>query len=342
MKKLINIALVALVSLYAVSCNYSDFGTPEPAVAYTDADFEDCEIISIKDFKKKYSSLVGTSTNELITDNWVIRGKVISSDESGNVYKSLYIQDNDPVSGLGAIELRLFASNYTKYPIGYTVYVKLKGLSIGDYRGMLSVGAYSYVEDTDYPHTTIENRVMLNEHIFLGEEGEITEDDITVVTADDYASFSHSDYLACLVRFEGLESIISGSNRNGVTWTSYTYPSYFCSSDDSFNWTDIDLEAYPEWSNPPMAYKGTNPVSGSTSSSYYYGSAWYSYNYQSDYTAQYVVRLSGYAKFKGREIPADGTKVNITAILTQYKSGSYTTYQIVPRFSEDIEEALAD
>ncbi len=335
MKKLINIALCALVALVVVGCSYSDFGVPDPAYVYTDADFEaeECEIISIKAFKDYYSSHVGKSTNEIITNNWVIRGKVISSDESGNVYKSLYIQDDDAVDGRAAIELRLFASNYTKYPEGYTVYVKLKDLSVGDYRGMISVGAHSYTAtDADYVHTTIENRITLDEHIFLGEAGEITEDDILVVNSSNYSTLS-TDNLACLIRFEGLESAMGSSN-----WTTYTYPSYFNSSDNSFNWTDIDLEENPDWVNPPMAYKGVNPIIGG-SSEYFYGSAWYTFNRtSSSYTAQFVVRLSGYARFKDRAIPADGSKVNITAILTQYVSGNYTTYQIVPSRDSDIVE----
>ncbi len=338
MKKLINIALIALISFVAVGCEtYSDYTTPKKDAPYTDADFADCEIVSIKQFKEQYKSVVGTSANEKITQDWVIRGKVISSDESGNIYKSLFIQDDDAVDGIAGIELRLFTSNYTKYPIGYTVYVKLKDLSVGDYRGMISIGAFSDVEGTEYPHTTIENRITVNNHIFLGEKGEITDEDIKVVTESNYASFSHDDYLACLVRFEGLESVISGDSRPGVKWTTNSYPSYFLSADDNFNWKDIDLAAYPSWGTPAMAYKGKNPVSGAPATNYYYGSAWYSYDYQGDYKAQYVVRLSAYARFKDREIPSDGTKVNITSILTQYLSGKYTTYQIVPRFDSDIE-----
>ncbi|MFR9504061.1 MAG: DUF5689 domain-containing protein [Rikenellaceae bacterium] len=353
MKKLIHITLFALIAVAVQSC-YNNYGIPEETPAYTDADFADCEIISIKEFKEHYSYLVGASTDssteyndsEIITENWVVRGKVISSDESGNVYKSLYIQDGDIDEGTrAAIELRLFASNYVNYPEGSTVYVKLKGLSIGDYRGMISVGAHSYsATDTDYIHTTIEGKIMLSEHIFLGESGEITEDDIYVVDASNYSSLytdASENYLACLVRFEGLESAFT--EYGAALWTSYTYPSYFSenSTDGMFDWSPELGEEDDFWVNPPLAYKGKNPATGSSSSYYYYGSSWFTYNRNSSsHTAQFIVRLSGYARFKDRQIPSDGSKINLTAILTQYLSstGYYTTYQLVMSHEEDLEE----
>lgn len=345
--------MVALVGVLTVAC-YNDQGIPEPAHVYTDADFADCEIISIKEFKDHYSYLVASSTsanpqessNEIITENWVIRGKVISSDESGNVYKSLFIQDGEIAEGTrAAIELRLFASNYVNYPEGSTVYVKLKGLSIGDYRGMISIGAHSYsATDPDYVHTTIEGKIMISEHIFLGEKGQIDENDIFVVDQTNYEALytdTKNNYLACLVRFKGLESAFT--EYGAAKWTSYTYPSYFSenSTDGMFDWSADLGEEDEYWVNPPMAYRGKNPVTNSKLSYYYYGSSWFTFDRESDsHTAQFIVRLSGYARFKERAIPANGTKVNVTAILTQYlsSSGYYTTYQLVTSHDNDILE----
>ena len=65
------------------------------------------------------------------------RGKVISSDQAGNVYKSLYIYDETSQSG---IELKLMVSNYVYYHMGQTIYVKTKGMALGNYRYMISLG----------------------------------------------------------------------------------------------------------------------------------------------------------------------------------------------------------
>ena len=58
----------------------------------------------------------------------------------------------------------------------------------------------------------------------------------------------------------------------------------------------------------------------------YYVSACFALNDQ-----QYIVRSSGYARFALNPLPADGEKVNITAIYTKYssKSGGYIKYQLV-------------
>ena len=86
----------------------------------------------------------------VIEDDVVIKGKVISSDAEGNVYKSLYIYDGEQ-----AIELRLMNDNYVNYPLGQIVYVKAQGLSLASYRYMLSLGAAPALEpDGTFPNDT--------------------------------------------------------------------------------------------------------------------------------------------------------------------------------------------
>ncbi len=330
MKKLINIALASLVALSAVGC-YSDFDNPAPAPIFSDADFvDDCEIITIKDLKERYKSFVGASKSEEITDNLVIRGKVISSDKDGNVYKSLYILDHD-MNGSAAIELRLFASNYVKYPVGTMIYVKLKGLSIGDYSGMLSIGSRSV--DPDYAHSTIEGSIMLKEHIFVGERLEMTPSDTLVVNKDNYMNLTN-DALARLVRFEGVESVFGKA-----AWGyKNSYPNYFAGSDDNFEWSADQADL----AEPTVAFYGQNPNLEyiNASMTRYYGSSWYSYNPEGtdNLSGQYVVRTSGYARFRDQKIPANGSKVNLTAIYTQFGSGATKAYQLTINKGADIVE----
>jgi hypothetical protein len=75
-----------------------------------------------------------------IDDDLIIEGIVISTDEFGNTYKSLTLQDSweDPTAG---IKLAIDKTHlYTKYEIGRKVYVKLKGLAIGFMYGSLYIG----------------------------------------------------------------------------------------------------------------------------------------------------------------------------------------------------------
>lgn len=70
----------------------------------------------------------------------IIVGYVVSSDASGNMYKTLSLQES-PANATAAIQFSVDKTNlYAVYPIGRKVFVKLKGLSIGYGRGVLQIG----------------------------------------------------------------------------------------------------------------------------------------------------------------------------------------------------------
>ncbi|HQU56873.1 MAG TPA: DUF5689 domain-containing protein, partial [Chitinophagaceae bacterium] len=88
--------------------------------------------ISIHDIKTRYSS--GTPVE--ITDDAVIEGVVSCDDKSGNYYQQIAIQD-----ATGGVLLRIAGNNhYLDYPVGRKIYVKLKGLYLGQYNGTLQFG----------------------------------------------------------------------------------------------------------------------------------------------------------------------------------------------------------
>ena len=99
MNRIATIFLAVTASLFFVGC-YNDFDTPAPAKVWTDADFSDSKIISIKElkdiFEEAYPGTSGIGQSLTITDDLVIRGKVISSDQAGNVYKSMYYARHRP------------------------------------------------------------------------------------------------------------------------------------------------------------------------------------------------------------------------------------------------------
>ncbi len=77
----------------------------------------------------------GTSANEQIME-----GYVSSTDESGNIYKTIYIQDN-PENPTHGFTISVDAvSTYTKFPQGSKVYIKLNGLALGTYGGLIQLG----------------------------------------------------------------------------------------------------------------------------------------------------------------------------------------------------------
>lgn len=70
----------------------------------------------------------------------VIEGYVSSSDESGNIYKTIYIQDKPENPTQGFVISVDAVSTYTKYPQGSKVYIKLNGLALGVYGGLVQLG----------------------------------------------------------------------------------------------------------------------------------------------------------------------------------------------------------
>ena len=64
-----------------------------------------------------------------IEDPLVIRGEVTSSDESGNVYREIYVQD-----ATGAMDFKIGrSSSYDDYKPGQILYINCQGLTLGEY-----------------------------------------------------------------------------------------------------------------------------------------------------------------------------------------------------------------
>jgi hypothetical protein len=90
-------------------------------------------IISIDSLKSRH---IVVGDLDSINDDIYVSGIVVSSDKTGNIYKSLYIQDTT-----GGLLISLDATSlYNDYPLGQLVYVKCKGLFLGDYSGMTQLG----------------------------------------------------------------------------------------------------------------------------------------------------------------------------------------------------------
>ncbi|PIY04454.1 MAG: hypothetical protein COZ21_06595 [Bacteroidetes bacterium CG_4_10_14_3_um_filter_31_20] len=82
-------------------------------------------------------TLIINTTDTII--NPVIQGIVSADDESGNIYKTLYLQDNT-----GGIQIAIDKTSlYTTYKKGQRVFVKLKGLYLGNYGELTQIG-YTY------------------------------------------------------------------------------------------------------------------------------------------------------------------------------------------------------
>ncbi len=110
------------------NCEKQSFNEPEQNL--DTVDFE--SNISIKDLKDTYYGGM-----QLIDTNFIIRGTIIANDKSGNNYKTIVIQDSTAgiEIGLNATEL------HNDFPVGQLIYIKCKGLYLGDYGGVVKLGS---------------------------------------------------------------------------------------------------------------------------------------------------------------------------------------------------------
>jgi hypothetical protein len=84
---------------------------------------------------------------EKIVDDWVVAGVVVANDRTDNFYKTIVIQDST-----AGISIRLDGSAlHLTYPEGLQVFVRLKGCWLGDYGGLLQLGAGVDRSDSVYP-----------------------------------------------------------------------------------------------------------------------------------------------------------------------------------------------
>jgi hypothetical protein len=74
--------------------------------------------------------LKAKAQNVTLTDKAYIEGYVSSTDETGNIYKTIYIQD-DPTNPTEGLTVSVDAvSTYTKFPQGSKVYIDIEGLHL--------------------------------------------------------------------------------------------------------------------------------------------------------------------------------------------------------------------
>lgn len=73
---------------------------------------------------------LATTEGQFITDDYIFEGYVSSSDETGNIYKTIYIQDA-PVNPTVGLAISLDKTNtYADYPVGTKLSINAKGLYI--------------------------------------------------------------------------------------------------------------------------------------------------------------------------------------------------------------------
>jgi len=146
-----------IISILTISCvQTDDFEIPKIDIVSPS--------ISATTNIKAVKSALDQSGEEFYTfkenDDAIIKGFVISSDEAGNFYKTLIIQDNfeNPTTG---IEIMIDQKAlFTKYNFGRKVFIKLAGLSIMQEKGKYKIG-YLLKNDVEEIPSTMANDFII-------------------------------------------------------------------------------------------------------------------------------------------------------------------------------------
>lgn len=335
MNRMKYIAIPVLAAMLAVSCDEFppvNYDEPQPYKVYTDEDFAGSRLVTVRELKAMYNS---SPVN--IDENIYIKAQVISSDQSGNLYRTMYIQD-----ATGAIELKMGTRNlYNDYKLGQWLYVKCQDLTLGDYNGMVGIGYRSH--DPKYETAYIENQYIIDTHIFRGE----TDDPVAPLelTSDsqvkDKANFGRYVTLKGLT-YQNLIFVILYYDPDG-DHQDYQGNCLFLDEEggaEGYGNYGIDTWAVSEnafqslLDDPEFDFNGYLPANGIDKSRF---TAPYSYTISQYFkTSQEMggmdlqIRTSGYARFADTQIDQrilDGAAFNATGILTYYNSGSEPNYQ---------------
>jgi hypothetical protein len=158
-KKFFYAAMVAAgLATSFVACVDNDFDQPEIVVPKFDGQSNS----TIVDLKAKHTS----GEFETITEDLIIEGYVVSDDTEGNFYKQIIIQDSRE-GATGGIEVKINDKGLssTMKP-GQKVFIKVKGLVLGDYNGLIQLGGGTFKDDK-YTNLAGIDPALVKDHIFL-------------------------------------------------------------------------------------------------------------------------------------------------------------------------------
>lgn len=139
MKKLIFAKLLLLSTVIMIGCAEDDFSIPDVTVAEPTINGQVVTIDAIRGVLAQAQN-DGDATFTFQDTNQYISGFVISSDEGGNFFEEIVIQDalENPTIGIKVlIDLNPL---FTRYEIGRRIFVKLDGLTIGIDNGVFAIG----------------------------------------------------------------------------------------------------------------------------------------------------------------------------------------------------------
>ena len=150
-------SLTYLFAFLVLTVNCIDQDFDEPPIGGEDPNL--APTMTIGELKAMHNAGQDNDPIVLAGDD-IIKGVCNSSDESGNIFKQISIQDET-----GGILIRIDrADSYTEFAPGRNIFVKLKDLALGDFNGTYQLGKIS----SDGTGTDRIPDALVDEHIIPG------------------------------------------------------------------------------------------------------------------------------------------------------------------------------
>ncbi len=190
------------------SCD-DDIETPPVVIPSTDL----VANTTIADLKAEYWSSERNSAALVPSrsdgSHTIIRGRVISMDASGNIYKAFCLDDGSAAITVSADTTKL----YKQYQFGQEVLIDVTGLYIGFYNGLMQLGGLG--EYNGAPSMTFMSTTAMKQHAFPNGLPDYAKVDTATVTIAEMAAAKRDaaelrKWQSRLVRFDDVEFIDAG------------------------------------------------------------------------------------------------------------------------------------
>ena len=184
---------IALLTAFAItSCvKDDDYDIPDPNGKKPLPDYSG-QVVSFANVLTKVTASVATYTADE-----AIEGYVISSDEGGNFYKKIYIQNADKNQGLSvAIDK---SGLYTEFPVGAKVQLRLKDLTTQLNNSAIEVGHGTYTAKSGRVSVGTMAEAIYKKHLFdTGERKTVAELTKVSNSIQEVSNDAHVDQLITL------------------------------------------------------------------------------------------------------------------------------------------------
>ncbi len=184
---------IALLTAFAItSCvKDDDYDIPDPNGKKPLPDYSG-QVVSFANVLTKVTASVATYTADE-----AIEGYVISSDEGGNFYKKIYIQNADKNQGLSvAIDK---SGLYTEFPVGAKVQLRLKDLTTQLNNSAIEVGHGTYTAKSGRVSVGTMAEAIYKKHLFdTGERKTVAELAKVSNSIQEVSTDAHVDQLITL------------------------------------------------------------------------------------------------------------------------------------------------